>query len=211
MFLIKLNVLCFFFFAVTLCANLNAADDNKMEISMKSRWLRAEPETPTLPQGIINIKKIHLYSSIPTFQSRLPDPVILGEYSKKIQDRLAQIINSTQQETHKNGFVAVAMKPDKQMKLWVDLDDSFNGELTEALVESLKGIEAPSVTGGPVAFAIVFTINGGRDGQSGVVPMPELWRKAADDRAQTMFEKNGEKILFVVPDDILKIVWPDEP
>jgi hypothetical protein len=92
------------------------------------------------------------------------------------------------------GFLVVAIRPGNQSAVWVDLDPVLPSELSSALLTRLRAIPAPSVSGGPVVFAVGLGLAGGTPKNA---PSPEAWKREA--------EAAGRPLMV---DELVERVWP---
>lgn len=152
------------------------------------------------PTGF-EMKSITLYQPNEVMQERVPDMRALTSYIRSVQ---------TACQSHFAGVsapelldVVVAIRPGRRARAWfVSTTRPVNDESLSRLRRQIETVPPAEVRGGPVAFAIVASIAGASqpspDPSGYAPPMPREWREApiADSGA-------------VVPDDILRVVWPE--
>ena len=147
------------------------------------------------------MKSIALYQPDDVLTSRVGhDAVPLAGYIEAINAVATDEFGRAERGRGSSGAIVIAVKPSGASRMWLVLGEN---ELPEGLAERLKSrverIGPMSVSGGPIAFALVFDAWGG-----GVpiatsdqpAPYPDEWRVATD----------GEPL--VVPDGILDVIWP---
>ena len=166
-------------------------------------------------QKVFQVENIALLNSSSEFGLRAGSIQIVAGYIKSIEAKLTSIVETefADKKTPQNGLVAVAIRPGGSSKLWVDVGDKFNEDLTTKLEKSLADTGTPQVAGGPVAFTVNFQIWGGvtkaeKEKGAGVAPpaIPASWKKAL--KANNKPPEEGKKLK--VPDDVLPLVWPEE-
>lgn len=92
------------------------------------------------------------------------------------------------------GFLVIAIRPGNQSAVWVDMDPVLPSELSSALVTRLRAIPAPTVSGGPVVFAVGVGLAGGAPKNA---PAPEAWKREAG--------AAGEPLKV---DKLVERIWP---
>ncbi|MEM8667287.1 MAG: hypothetical protein AAGG48_07215 [Planctomycetota bacterium] len=147
---------------------------------------------------------IVLYNSTTEFGDRSPSVDVMAAFIKKVQARAAKLWSDTEREKGQSGLIAVAIRPNGSMKLWVDIEQEHQPKLSEQLEEKMRDIGVPPVNDGPVAFALNFHLWGGpADPVDGVesVKLPQAWVRAASEVEEEL----------KVPDEILPLVWKRLP
>ncbi|MAG93031.1 MAG: hypothetical protein CMJ48_04710 [Planctomycetaceae bacterium] len=147
---------------------------------------------------------IVLYNQMDEFEARSPTAQVLGLFIKQLGARAAALWRDQKPMSGRNGFIAVAIRPDRTMKLSVDVAGKFKPEVTASLERVMKTIGVPQVKDGPIAFALHFKLCGGSTkskSDTGGVQIPQLWQKAA----------KAESKALAIPDEILPLVWKAKP
>ena len=157
--------------------------------------LAADPE-------VYQTATIILYNPTSQLESRVPSVKVFSEYIKLVNAKAAEVLNDPKDKTGKIGLIAVAIRPDRTMKLWVDLGDKFEPNITASLQKAMKDVEVPQVVEGPVALGIYFTLWGGAPNlkPTDFPKVPKVWQDAskAQDEPVSM------------PDGLLALVWKEE-
>jgi len=158
---------------------------------------------------VFKIENIAFLNPMQEFDERVGTVQVVADYIKTIEANLSPIIAKeySDDETPKNGLVAVAIRPNGSCKFWMDVGGEFSEDQTSELQTTMDRVGAPKVVGGPVAFTINFKIWGGVEEQklrkAGAVrppKMPTQWIQAMKESKQKLR----------VPDDLLPIVWPEK-
>jgi len=150
------------------------------------------------------LTEIVLYNPVDVFEERSPTAAILASFINKLEAKAATLWKDAKPVSGKSGFIAVAIRPDRTMKLWVDVEEAFQSEITASLEREMNTIGVPKVKNGPIAFAVHFDLWGGSSKskvETGSVQIPQLWRRAAEAQSKSL----------VIPDNILPLVWKAEP
>lgn len=159
---------------------------------------------PVLGDSPFELAHVTLYNPVDEFAARSPAASVLGAYMQEIEDKAATLWQDKPKGQGQDGLIAVAIRPERTMKLWIDVGGRYQPDLTLALTKQFEGTGIPPVKDGPIAFAIHFTLWGGsgrEPEEEGQVRLPELWQKAAAQR-------EGEPMK--IPDDLLPLVWERE-
>lgn len=147
-------------------------------------------------------KTVVLYQPDPILRERIPSVEVLSSYINAVQAACqAHFAGVSAPEALD---VVVAIKPGRRARTWfVAPSRSESDESLGNLRQQIESVNPPDVRGGPVAFAIVATIAGATREQSGATgfrpPMPKAWMDAP----------LGDPRKAVVPDDVLRVIWPD--
>ncbi|HEX4962133.1 MAG TPA: hypothetical protein VF173_14960 [Thermoanaerobaculia bacterium] len=154
----------------------------------------------TPPKGF-ETDHLVLYQPDPVLRERVPGTSALADYIKRLQAVCTAYFATT--ATPETLHVIVALKPGKQSRVWfVSSTHAPDDKAREPLRAKLEAVTPLEVRSGPVAFAISGKIAGGdgKDGDEHQPPMPKEWQEAA---------KSAKDPLLVIPDGILKLIWPD--
>lgn len=155
----------------------------------------AEPTPPSFKTA-----SIVLYQSDEVLKERLGGVEELAAFTTAIEHATAAQLpqNSSPGELD----VVAIVRPGHRARFWfVDLPTGTL-QVPAALVKSLSSIPVPTVQNGPVAIALIGSVNGAptsATASSFSPPMPPEWRDAA----------RRSSVPVVVPDSILATVWPD--
>ncbi|RWX44261.1 hypothetical protein H206_01871 [Candidatus Electrothrix aarhusensis] len=154
-----------------------------------------------LAEDIFTMQKITLYNQMDIFSYRCsPDVDSWKDFVQQVKEKAAGLWVGTSRKKSENGLIAVAIIPEKKMKLWLDIEGSFRANLTESLTRKLKDVKIPLVQEGPIAFSIHFSLHGDSTSQKdGKIILPESWLKAAKKQARPV----------LIPDEILPLVWDE--
>lgn len=156
-----------------------------------------------LPEGF-RLTSLAVYNSAKDFDDRCPDPESISRFVKEINDKSIAIWKTEKPPASLNGFIAVAIRPNGTMKLWVDVEGHDRPEISEKLQKEMSTIPVPRPKIGPIAFALNFEVgkpSGDEKPKPPILQIPEAWKKAL---------KGTEKPLKA-PDEILPLVWKEEP
>ncbi len=139
-----------------------------------------------------------------TLQARLGGAKELADYIKLIAASLEASFRAAGNLQPTTGAAVVAVKPGRRAKFWLM---SSEYPIVEAITNDFRHrfekISPVAVQEGPVAFAVIFTINGGAKPlteKGNPMPLPEEWKEAA--------KKVPGPLL--VPEGFLALVWPDD-
>jgi hypothetical protein len=152
----------------------------------------------------LQTREIVLYNQMDEFEARSPTAEILASFIKRLGAKAAALWKDEKATSGKSGFIAVAIRPDRTMKLWVDVEEEFQAEITASLEREMKTIGVPQVKSGPIAFAVHFDLWGGASkvkAKTDHIQIPQLWRKALGEQSNPLG----------IPDEILPLVWKAEP
>ncbi|MEL6105230.1 MAG: hypothetical protein AAFU85_04305 [Planctomycetota bacterium] len=151
------------------------------------------------------VDAVVLFNSTGEFGQRTgSDTKTTSAYIKTIERETLDALRDSEATDHQSGVVAVAIRPNGTMKLWIDLDREFENELTNEVQKRMAAKGVPQVVGGPVAFALLlrFASSESEDqppaAKAGAA-VPQDWRRILD-------RKKGEQLK--IPDDLLPLVWP---
>ena len=147
--------------------------------------------------------EIVLYNQMDEFDARSPAAEVLAAYIKQLGAKAATLWKDEKPAPGKSGLIAVAIRPDRTMKLWVDVENAFQSNITAALEREMKAVGVPQAKHGPIAFAVHFDLWGGSSkvkARSDNVQIPQLWRIAAEAQRKSL----------AIPDDMLPLVWREE-
>jgi hypothetical protein len=128
----------------------------------------------------------------------------LAKYMKQIEEAAMESLRNAAELKPTNGAVVVAVRPGRKARAWLMSSEyDFPQKVSEDFQTRFGKIRPLSVKFGPVAFALLFSVNGGGKplvSRDRMMPMPREWQNAS---------KNATRPLLV-PDDILAIIWPDD-
>lgn len=142
-----------------------------------------------------------LYQPEPVLRERLPSREPLYGYIEELRAVCRAFFAAA--DRPETFDIVVAIKSGKQSRVWFASSTRGTGDAElDSLRRKLEAVTPPDVHQGPVAFAISARIAGGKvpeaDG-SFQSPVPTEWQEAADQQTEAL----------VIPDDILRLVWPD--
>jgi hypothetical protein len=143
-----------------------------------------------------------LYNQMDEFEARSPAAEVLASFIKQLGAKATTLWKDEKPAMGKSGLIAVAIRPDRTMKLWVDVESAFQSNTTAALEREMKTVGVPQAKQGPIAFAVHFDLWGGSSegkAKTNGVQIPQLWRNAAE----------AERRTLAIPDDILPLVWKE--
>jgi len=146
--------------------------------------------------------EIVLYNQMEEFEVRSPTAEVLTAYIKQLQAKAATLWKDEKPASGKSGLIAVAIRQDRTMKLWVDVEGTFQSNTTAALEREMKAVGVPQAKQGPIAFAVHFDLWGGSSkvkARGDNVQIPQVWREAAEAQRKSL----------TIPDDILPLVWKE--
>jgi uncharacterized RDD family membrane protein YckC len=157
------------------------------------------PPPPAMASAI-KLQSVHLYQSEAEMAPRLGgDATALGTYIKAIEQRFVQAGTAMKGAPRSFG-VAVVVKPEDGSRSWLIPGPGADREVA-ALYGGLQGdiakIEAPRPSGGPVGFALAFSVHGGKPDRRVTVPMPPSWTQSVRKEKPADF------------DAMVQAVWPD--
>lgn len=112
------------------------------------------------------------------FRQRIGDSDRLAAYIEALDGAANAALSGVFQKKPNGGFVVIALKPPRQVKVWVDMDGPFPESTKAALGAAIRAVEAPEVTGGVVVFALKASFWGGKP-PTRVAPSPEEWKAEA--------------------------------
>lgn len=143
---------------------------------------------------------VQLYLPNEAMKERVPDVSELAKFIKAIEGVCTEHYAAT--DTVEAIAIVVAVKPKGKTRFWFVSSRNTPDKEFNALYGKLAKIPAPKVVSGPVAFAIQSSIAGGAPEKPfNKPPIPKEWEDAAT------AAKSNKPLL--VPDDFLKLVWPD--
>jgi hypothetical protein len=96
------------------------------------------------------------------------------------------------------GFIVLALRPDGQRRVWLDMDALLDLSLRSELLARIGAVPAFEVRDGPVVFALRVTLWGGRPPRR-AAPVPPEWRAATA----------GQPPLPL--DELLQRLWDEVP
>jgi len=135
---------------------------------------------------------------------RLPSIKELAEYAKQIEATAIKSFQAAADLKPTSGAIVVAIRPGRKAKAWLMSSEyDFPQTVSKDFQAQFGTLRPARVNLGPVAFALLFTINGGGKplvSPGSMMPMPQEWQEAS---------KNATRPLLV-PDDILAVIWPDD-
>jgi hypothetical protein len=126
----------------------------------------------------------------------LPGVGHLAAYIGKIQAAASELLSGVQKPATLQ--IVVAVRAGKKSRVWLT-GAGMEPQALDAMRQKLEAIEPVEIHDGPVAFAICGTVAGGPASTENP-PMPKEWKEAAKKLPSPV----------VLPDDILKAVWPAE-
>jgi hypothetical protein len=152
-------------------------------------------------EDVFKSQEIVLYNQMDEFELRSPSAEVLAEFIKKLDSTAAVLWEGMEDQAGQRGLIAVAIRPDRTMKLWVDIEGKFQPEITARLEQNMKTFDIPHVRIGAIAFAVHFDLWGGASApkvKTDEVEIPEVWRKKLEE---------SQKKRVVIPNDILPLAW----
>lgn len=154
----------------------------------------------------VKIESITLPQPDNVLAERLPGGAAeLAEYIKQIEAALTASLQLPGDLKPATGAIVVAVKPNYRAKSWLMWGEpSLPKGISEAFQDRFNKIRPATVQNGPVAFAILFSVNGGGTPlvtDENPMPLPPEWAEVAKKAKETL----------LMPDGFLAVVWPDEP
>jgi hypothetical protein len=160
------------------------------------RWLFGSSTPASAPA--FDIAQNMLYQPDPVLQERVPDIDALAGFMKRIEGEGVAYWAEVPRGAGQALTIVVAIKPGGLARFWLESSPTGVGAaLLDPFAARLRGLPVPPVRGGPVAFAIHATLWGGQRTGGGWAFMPTEWQERCA----------GQEV--VVPDGVLKTVWPD--
>lgn len=143
---------------------------------------------------------IVLYNQMDEFEARSPSAEVLASFIMQLGENAAKLIDTQKDKTGRSGLIAVAIRPDRTLKLWVDIEEVFQPDTTAALEKKMKAIGVPQAKQGPIAFAVHFDLFGGshKAKNADEIALPQSWL--------TALQKQNKQM--AIPNDVLPLVWP---
>jgi hypothetical protein len=152
------------------------------------------------PAATFTMVSIALYLPENAMVERGPPVEPLVAYFKALVAAADAVLAAGPPQPGATGALVVALKPPARSRVWLMVGDvARTGAFTSALKGPLEAVPAPAVNGYN-AFAINFTAWGGGaplPRSPMPLPIPDEWLKA-------MTGDGG-----VLPDSVLKVLWPD--
>jgi hypothetical protein len=130
-------------------------------------------------------------------RQRVADAKALASYIRDIDRAANTALESVFQKKPTGGFVAVALKPPRRARIWLDLDPPLPQSTQAALRSAVLSVQAPEVSTGVVVFALKATFWGGRL-PTRAAPAPEEWKAEA--------ARLGVKLEV---GELVERLWPD--
>jgi hypothetical protein len=157
--------------------------------------------------GPVSVNVGHIILSQPdsVLRERLSSVDNLVEYIKQIEAAAKESFQVATELKATNGAIVVAVRPGHKAKVWLMSSEyDFPKRVSDDFQTRFSKIQPASVRIGPIAFALLFTIKGGGKPLKSIdnmMPVPQEW--------QEVMKKATRPLL--VPDDILTLIWPDDP
>jgi len=160
----------------------------------------AKPSTPPAVEAI-KVLRVILYQPEDELGPRLGgDAKPVGAYIKALQQPILKA-GASLKGSPRSFSVAVVVKPDGASRTWLvpgPGEDREVAALYSGVERELAGVPAPRPAGGPIGFAIAFSVHGGEaKGAEAVIPIPPMWRRMAASEDLKTF------------DAMVQAVWPD--
>lgn len=131
-------------------------------------------------------------------ETRVPDVDAMAAYIQAVQAAASQAVRASGAQQAAGGYIAVAVRPGGQSKVWLDFDAMLDQSLRRQLISHTQAVKPFEVTGGPVVFALqVATWQGPPPKRA--APAPVEWKQAA----------RGEAALEV--GELVQRAWPADP
>ncbi len=168
-------------------------------VSLALLVFRVHAQSPDTKEAF-QMTAVVLYNRIADFEARSPGAEVLAPFIKQLSAKAATHWKDSKPGPGRNGLIAVAIRPNRTMKLWVDVDREFQPDITASLQKEMKAVDVPQVINAPIAFALYFSLWGGNPktkADNNGIEIPQSWRKAAKGHGKPM----------LIPDDILPLVW----
>lgn len=166
-------------------------------IGVATLRLKAE-DTIYRPANVI------LYNQTEEFAARAPSGQVFGSYVNRLNEAAATLWSDHPTAAGQNGLIAAAIRPNGELKLWVEVANKLELEKSALLKEKLSNFGSLQVKGGPIAFAVEFELWGGdpkaQTNQDGI-HYPQVWLAAMTAQGKTE----------CTVDELLSIVWKPEP
>lgn len=117
-------------------------------------------------------------------RQRIKSPMELAKYIKGVEAAADKSMQTAFQRRPAGGFVVIALKPGRKVKVWLDLDTPMPLPMQDALRAAIEALVAPELVSGVVVFALKASFWGGRP-PARAGPAPEEWKaEAARDTAK---------------------------
>lgn len=178
------------------------------QVSMKHlrAILAALSILPAVPAAAESFRTVNvaLYQPEPVLQERLSGDVTeLAQYVKRLEAECGRFFAATKDSAAVD--VVVVLKPGRRSRVWfANAVGAVSERDLKALAPRLEKLPAAQVKGGPVAFAIRGSVNGGTPAPLGSpVPVPQEWSRAITASKKT-------DLPVSLPEGPLRILWPDE-
>ena len=150
-------------------------------------------------EDVFSTGDIVLYNQMDEFEARSPSAEVLASFVIQLGENAAALIDTKKDRTGRSGLIAVAIRPDRTLKLWVDIEEVFQPGATAALEKKMKALGVPQVRGAAIAFAVHFNLSGGssKAKKTGEIVLPQSWLEA--------LKKQNKRL--AIPNDVLPLVW----
>jgi hypothetical protein len=131
-------------------------------------------------------------------EARVPDVDAMAAYIQAVQAAAGEAVRASGAQQATGGYIAVAVRPGGQSKVWLDFDALLDLALRRELLSRTQAVKPFEATGGPVVFALqVATWQGPPPKRA--APAPIEWKPAA----------RGEAALEV--GELVERAWPADP
>lgn len=141
--------------------------------------MAASAAEPLVMRGVV------LLQPDAVLRERVPDIAAFGSYIEQIETAAAAPVSLNRTHDPAGGFLVIAIKPGKQSKAWLDVDPVLQPDLAKSIISRARAVPPPEVEGGPVVFAIRFSVWGGAIPDRSL-PDPPEWRDAAKKAGGTL-------------------------
>jgi hypothetical protein len=156
------------------------------------------PEAKGRRPGAFQTLEVVLYQPDEVLERRVGDVAELAAYVERLQAECSAYFSGADMPEALD--IVVAVRPPRASRVWLV---SATRSERDPLCQHLEEIESPQVREGPLAFAILASVAGGKHPRAGseelfTPPMPREWQ-------QEIARHEG---LLQLPDAILESIWP---
>jgi hypothetical protein len=160
-----------------------------MAMAAAPLWLLAplQAAEPLVPGGepLQRVNVVLLQPST-VLEARVPDIDTMAEYIRAIEAAAREGVRASPSTRPAGGFVVVAVRPERQSRVWLDFEPPLNFQTGRQIVAKVAALPPFEVRNGPVVFALQVSVWGGAPPRR-VAPSPPEW-KAATQQAGKQLE-----------------------
>ncbi|MET0519057.1 MAG: hypothetical protein ABW005_09505 [Burkholderiaceae bacterium] len=136
-----------------------------------SASLRAEP-LPFRAYDVVLLQPGEVY------EQRTAGSEAVAAYLRSVGDEAQRVLAEARPAMPNAGFIVVAVKPQRQARVWLDFERPLAADFVPLLSGRLRALPALEVKNGPVVFALKVGLWGGAEPRR-QAPAPADWREAA--------------------------------